>query len=111
MSKSIKQALIDEVFYPIPDGYIDNRILMRGLNAESDVSKSVMESDAFRGCVADCLMSVVEQSIDFTEADKSIHKPTDAQLASIKKRINNIYLSIGEEEQAFDSPSVEFGLG
>lgn len=109
--RTIKQALIDEVFYPLSEGYVDNRIMLRELDADGEVTKEVLESDAFRGCVADCLMSVVEQSLDFTEADKSIHKPTDAQLQSIKKRINMIYNSIGEEEQDFDSPVVEFGLG
>ena len=45
MSKTVRQALIDEVHYPIPAGYVDNIIIKRGLAGESEFSKGIAESN------------------------------------------------------------------
>lgn len=107
--KTIKQALIDEIYYPVNEGLIDNKLLLRDIDGEAEVTKEALLSDAYRGALADCLVSVVEQAVDFSEADKSVHVPSASQLNALKKRINSLYKSIGEEERDFDSPVVYFG--
>lgn len=107
--KTIKQALIDEIFYPINEGLIDNKLMIRNLDGSEEISKEVMLGDNFQGALADCLVSVVEQAVNFSEADKNINVPTEAQLLRIKTRINSIYHAIGEAEINLGSPSVYFG--
>lgn len=109
--KTIKQALIDEVYYPISEGFIDNKLVIRDINGDDIVTKEIMLSNEFQGALADCLMSVVEQAVNFSEADKSVNTPTNEQLTALKKRINSIYKAIGEEEKDFNSPVVYFGEG
>ena len=36
MAKTIRQALIDEVHYPLPLGFIENKIIERGLNGDTE---------------------------------------------------------------------------
>lgn len=107
--RTIKQALIDEVFYPLSDGLIDNKLMIRDINGNDEISKDILLSDAFKGALADCLTSVVEQAVNFSEADKSVNVPTNEQLKALKVRINSLYKAIGEEERNFDSPVVTFG--
>lgn len=109
--RTVRQALIDEVFYPLAEGKVDNVILCRDLDGEAEVDKETLKSDAFIGAVADCLSAVIEQALNFSEADKSVSVPSAQQIVLLKKRINNIYASIGEERQGFDEPSVTFDLG
>ena len=92
--KTIQQALIDEVHYPIPLGFIENQLLKRGLTAQSEITPEIIRSAAYIGCVADCLYSLVEAP-NFNEADKSFSLP-DRDV--ILKKVNRLYLSIGEPE-------------
>lgn len=109
--RTVRQALVDEVFYPLAEGKVENVILCRDLNGDAEVDKATLTSDAFLGAVADCLSAVIEQALNFSEADKSVSVPSSQQIVLLKKRINSIYSSIGEGQQGFDEPSVTFGLG
>ena len=53
--KTIKQALIDEIHYPIGSGIIENKMILRGLNADDEFDMEAAKSNAFIGAVADCL--------------------------------------------------------
>ena len=110
MAKTIREALIDEVFYPVPEGYVDNVIVKRQLNAEADFDISVVTSNDWKGAVADCLASLL-QAIDLSEADKSIHALTDEQRRLILKKANALYGEIGEELIDGGEPKVIFGYG
>lgn len=108
--RTVRQALIDEVFYPLADGKVDNVLLLRDIDSEAEVTKETLQSDAFQGALADCLTAVIEQAVNFSEADKSVNVPTEAQIKILKTRVNAIYTNIGEETQDFDEPTVTFGL-
>ena len=103
--KTIKQALIDEVHYPIPEGFVENKMLKRGLSIIDEVSSDVLKSSAFIGCVADCLYSLVEAP-NFNEADKSFSL-ADRKL--ILKKVDAMYESIGEAKIQIDTPMVYIG--
>ena len=104
--KTITEALLDEVHYPIPEGFVYNRLVARGLDGDSDFSQDVANSTAFRGAVADTLVSLV-QAPNFSEASKSISLG-DRNL--ILKLANSIYSSIGEDEvDVGDVPKVFIG--
>lgn len=107
--KTIKQALLDEIYYPINEGLVDNKILSRDLEADAELTVDIYKSNSFKGALADCLLSVVEQATSISEADKSVQILSDKQITILQKRINNIYASIGEEEQDFNLAVVEFG--
>lgn len=109
-ARTIKQALIDEVFYPLADGKVDNVILCRGINGDEDVSCNVLKSDAFKGALADCLAAVVEQALNFSEADKSVTMPSSEQISLMKKRVNALYKAIGEGSVDLGEPTVTFGV-
>ena len=103
--KTIMQALLDEVLYPIPEGFVENVIIKRGLSQEEDFSKQVSESAEYKGALADCLYSLA-QAISFSEADKSIGALTDEQRKAILSRANKLYAEIGEEEKPGLQPIV-----
>ena len=103
--KTIMQALLDEVHYPIPTGFAENQMMKRGLNATEEVSTAVLNSSEYIGCVADCLFSLIEAP-NFNEADKSFSL-ADRNL--ILKKVNSLYLSIGEPEVAIEKPRVFIG--
>lgn len=109
-TRTIKQALIDEVFYPLPDGKVDNVLLSRGIKGNDEVSRDVLNSDAFKGALADCLAAVVEQALNFSEADKSVAIPSESQIVLMKKRVNALYKAIGEQAADLGEPTVTFGL-
>ena len=69
--KTIQQALIDEIHYPISIGFVENVMIKRKLNPLSYCDSDTMSSKEYMGALADCLWSLV-QSINFSEADKSI---------------------------------------
>lgn len=92
--RTILEALIDEVHYPLSEGYALNRLMARGLCASEGISPSLIRSDAFRGVVADCLVSLVSAP-SFSESDKSISLG-DRRL--ILSQANAIYRSLGEVE-------------
>ena len=97
--KTIQQALIDEIHYPIPEGFVENVMIKRKLNPVGDCDSDTMNSKEYMGALADCLWSLV-QAINFSEADKSFGSLSDKDKERILLRVNSIYKSIGE-------PSVE----
>lgn len=103
-SKTILQALQDEIHYPLGVGYIENRLLSRGLEAGATATAEALSSPAFVGAVADCLASLV-QAPNWSEGDKSISL---GDRGAILRRANALYRSIGEAERVTDEarPSV-----
>ena len=97
--KTIQQALIDEIHYPIPIGFVENVMIKRKLNPVGDCDSDTMNSKEYMGALADCLWSLV-QAINFSEADKSFGSLSDKDKERILLRVNSIYNAIGE-------PSVE----
>lgn len=94
--KTIGQALMDEIHYPISVGMIENKLIMRGLDCDAEFDMEVAKSKAFIGAVADCLYSLIEAP-NFSEADKSISL-SDKSL--ILNKVNALYKSIGEQGKA-----------
>lgn len=103
--KTILQALIDEIDYPFPKGKFENRLMARNLSAEDEATFEVLTGKEFKGAVADCLYSLVE-AVNFSEADKSVNLP-DRDV--ILKKMNAIYISIGESEKCVGEPTVYIG--
>ena len=94
--KSILQAIKDEAYYPINDGLVENKLIGRDLVPNDEFSKAVMESDAFKGALADTLYTLIQQ-VNVSEGDKSFGAMTDKQREALLIRINNLYEAIGEE--------------
>lgn len=97
--KTIQQALIDEIHYPIPIGFVENVMIKRNLNGVDEFNYDIAHSSEYQGALADCLWSLV-QAINFSEADKSFGALSDKDKERILLRVNYIYNTIGE-------PSVE----
>ena len=57
--KTIQQALIDEIHYPIPEGFVENVMIKRKLNPVGDCDSDTMNSKEYMGALADCLWSLV----------------------------------------------------
>lgn len=101
--KTILQALIDEIHYPIGEGHVENRLVRRGLYPCDECTPEVLNSDAFIGATADCLWWLVT-AINFSEADKSI---SGLNISAILNQANKLYKAIGESEKAIeDKPMV-----
>lgn len=96
MAKTVKQALIDAIHYPIPIGFVENTIIERKLNESSDYTYEVSQSKEFKGALADCLYSLL-QAVSIHESDKSVGTLTDKDKERLLFRINNLYEAIGEE--------------
>ena len=96
MAKTVKQALIDAVHYPIPVGFVENTIIERQLEEDADYTYEVYQSREFKGALADCLYSLL-QAVSVTESDKSIGTLSDKDKERLLVRINSLYQSIGEE--------------
>lgn len=94
--KTIRQALIDEVHYPLPLGFIENKIIERGLKGEDEYTVEVFSSNEWKGALADCLYSLF-QAVSLSESDKSIGTLTDEDKKRLLVRINSLYQAIGEE--------------
>lgn len=107
MTKTIQQALIDEILYPLPEGLVENVMIKRGLE-DGAFSKSVSESEEYIGSLADCLYSLIT-AIGFAESDKSIGSLTDKDKTRILARANYYYGLIGEEEKDGGDPMVYVG--
>lgn len=104
--KTILQALIDEIHYPVGKGHIQNRLLKRGLTEDAVCTPETFNGNEFQGAVADCLIFLLGAP-NFSEADKQISM-TDK--SNILKQANAIYKSIGEPEVTDDdSPVVYVG--
>jgi len=106
--KTISQALIDKVHYPLPEGYVENVCVERQLEMEEAYTYEVSQSGNFKGAVADCLYSLV-QAINFSEADKSIGNLTDEQRKLILRQANRLYEEIGEPIKDDGKPIVYIG--
>ena len=100
--KTIGQALIDEIHYPLSAGFVENKLIARGLYFDDEYSQETANSKSYMGAVADCLYSLVEAP-SFSEADKSINL---SDKSIILKKANALYKTIGEAEKALDSPKV-----
>lgn len=98
MSKTICEALIDEIHYPIGVGFAENKLIMRGLDADGAFTAEVARSTAFVGAVADCLASLITAP-NFKESDKSVDLTFKD---TILKRANALYRSLGEPEVVLD---------
>ena len=104
--KTILQALIDEIHYPISVGHAENRLISRGLKKDNEFTAEVSRSVAFKGATADCLTFLLG-AVNFSEADKQF-SVTDK--TNILKHANKLYKEIGELDNVLDStPSVSFG--
>lgn len=90
--KTIQQALIDEIHYPIGEGFVQNRLIARGLELEDEFNAETARSSAYIGAVADCLYSLISAP-NFSEADKSFSMSDKSLLL---KKVNSLYNSIGE---------------
>ena len=69
--KTIKQALIDEIHYPIPLGFVENKMIERQLNGDDEYTFEVAQSKEWKGALADCLYSLI-QAVSLSESDTSI---------------------------------------
>lgn len=105
--KTVSQALIDEVHWPLPEGFVENVCIKRNIDAEDDFTYDVSRSVEYKGALADCLFSLI-QSINFSEADKSFGNLSDYQRKIILKRANALYKEIGEDEVDTAEPTVYF---
>lgn len=99
--KTIRQALIDEIVYPLPEGKIDNIIIKRDFVGDENFTSDVANADGYRGALADCLISLL-QAINFSESDKSIGSLSDETKKRLLAQANKIYTSIGEDEVILD---------
>lgn len=105
--KTIQQALIDDIHYPISIGYVENVMIKRGLEANAEFNFDISHSDGYMGALADCLYSLI-QAINFSEADKSIGSLSDKQITAIISQMNAIYESIGEEQKEIEPKPVVY---
>lgn len=103
--KTIGQALVDEIHFPIPFGYIENTCIKRDLDTEAIFDYEAANSDNYKGALADCLYSLV-QAVNFSESDKSIGSLSEDQRKAILVQINKLYNSIGEEVVTLSQPIV-----
>lgn len=108
MAKTVFQALLDEVHYPLAHGFVENVLIKRGLNRDETFTQAIAHDPLYKGALADCLYSLV-QAINFSEADKSVGNLSDTQRKIILKQVNSLYASIGEKEVDTDEPRVYWG--
>ncbi len=94
--KTVKQALIDAVHYPISVGFVENTIIERNLSENAEYTYEVSQSNGFKGALADCLYSLL-QAVSLSESDKSVGTLSDKDKERLLVRINNLYAAIGEE--------------
>lgn len=103
--KTISQALIDEVLFPIPLGYVENVCIKREIDGEGEFTSVIANSDQYKGAMADCLRSLI-QAVNFAESDKSVGTLTDNQREQIIKRANALYSELGEPLIEEEKPMV-----
>jgi hypothetical protein len=105
--KTIKQALIDEIHYTIPLGFVENKMIERQLNGDDEYTFEVAQSKEWKGALADCLYSLI-QAVSLSESDKSIGTLSDKDKERLLVRINALYKTIGESP-ALGQPMVYIG--
>lgn len=106
--KTICEALIDEIHYPIGVGCVENILIARGMNCDDEYNKDVAHSDSYRGAVADCLRSLLF-AINYSEADRSVGTLSAEDKRTILHLANSIYKSLGEKEIEINKPKVYIG--
>lgn len=106
--KTVLQALRDEVHYPIPVGFVENKLIERQLDGSMEYSYDVSHSNEWKGALADCLYSLL-QAVTYSESDKSVGVLTDKDKERLLVRINSLYKSIGEDTVSLGQPMVYFG--
>nr|DAX44883.1 MAG TPA: hypothetical protein [Caudoviricetes sp.] len=106
--KTILQALRDEIHYPIPVGFIENKLIARQLRAEDPYNHEVSECCMWKGALADCLYSLL-QAVSYSESDKSVGTLSDKDKERLLVRVNALYESIGEPTVGIGLPTVTFG--
>ncbi|MES5135651.1 hypothetical protein ABVC71_08130 [Prevotella amnii] len=106
--KTVLQALRDEIHYPIPVGFIENKLIERQLEGGAEYSYEVLQTNEWKGALADCLYSLL-QAVNYSESDKSVGTLTDEDKRRLLVRINSLYKSIGEPTVDVDNPMVYFG--
>ena len=105
--KTILQALIDEIHYPIPVGFVENKLIERQLDGGAFFTFETAQSKEWKGALADCLFSLV-QAVSLSESDKSIGTLSDKDKERLLVRINALYKTIGESP-ALGQPMVYIG--
>ena len=95
--KTVGQALVDEIHFPIPYGFVENACIKRDLEIESEFIGDIARSDAYKGTLADCLLSLIHAVI-FFEVDLFIGSLSEDQRKAILVQVNSLYNSIGEDE-------------
>ena len=105
--KTIKQALIDEIYYPISLGFVENKMIERQLDGDDVYTFEVAQSKEWKGALADCLYSLI-QAVSLSESDKSIGTLSDKDKEKLLVRINALYKTIGETH-ALGQPMVYIG--
>ena len=103
--KTIAQYLQDEIHYPVSKGFLENRLIARGYEANAEISPEIISSSQFIGAIADSLFSLIAAP-NFSESDISISL-SDKNL--ILKHANQLYESIGEEPKNLTEPKVFIG--
>lgn len=106
--KTVLQALCDEVHYPIPIGFIENKLIERQLDGDAEYSYDVAQSKEWKGALADCLYSLL-QAVTYSESDKSVGTLSDEDKKRLLVRINALYKSIGEATVNLGQPMVYIG--
>lgn len=106
--KTVVQALISKVHWPLPYDFVETTCIERGIDSEKEFTIDIANSNEYKGALADCLYSLV-QAINFSEANKSVGNLTDKQREILLRRANKLYKEIGEEEKDDGSPTVYFG--
>lgn len=99
--KTIREALLDDIIYPMPEGKVENKMIARGLDGDEEFDIEVAKSDSYRGCFADCLVALL-QTVSFSESDKSVSALSDDAKKKLLNIANSIYKAIGEEEVVID---------
>lgn len=103
--KTVLQALSDEVHYPLSQGFYTNKLIMRGLTPNEEVSAETLNSVGFRGALADSLASLLFAP-NISEAGISISLQDRQRILAIA---NGIYRDIGEREvNDTQPPKVKF---
>ena len=106
--KTVLQALRDEIHYPLPVGFVENKLIERQLDGDAEYSYDVSQSNGWKGSLADCLYSLL-QAVNYSESDKSVGTLTDEDKKRLLVRINTLYKSIGEPTVDVGNPMVYFG--
>lgn len=104
--KTIQQALVDEIHFPIGEGFVQNKLIARGIEFGDEFTTEVAKSPSYIGAVADCLFSLIAAP-NFSEADKSFSM---SEKSLLLRKVNSLYNSIGEPSVALDEKPMVYIL-